>query len=766
MSQIKLNIDGQEVFAEEGETLLRIARANNIFIPAICYLERCSPTLACRLCLVEADGKQVYSCNAKAKDGMKVLTTTPNIKEERKAIMEVYDVNHPLECGVCDQSGECELQNYTLLEEVDNQRYATKDTYKPVKNWGFIQYDPALCIVCEKCVTVCKDMIGDSALKTVSRDSEALDKNYKETMPKDAYAMWNKLNKSLIGTSSGTSLDCTNCGECTSVCPVGALISRDFKYSSNAWELEKIPSTCAHCSVGCQIYYEKKHIDISNSDEKIYRVSNESHFTTLCGAGRYGFDFQNNGNGRDKLALKRAVESVKSAGTIIFNSQITNEEALILQKLKEKLGLKLINHEAYKYAEFMRIYSDITGKSLYSGDLNYIRSCDFIISVGSAIKTDSPNSRFAINNAIKMNKGSALYFHAIGDPVLESIKGIVQIKSKPYSEEQILSYILKRFGKNLPENISKYLANINFNDVNFPDNFETTLDTMLKKKSRFGLIIGADLYSSSQAYNLAELVGLIEIYSDFKTVLIPSDTNTLGVINICKLDKNANNNSKKIGYNEKGDFNISAFGDGDFNIPALNQQEGTFLNIDKRVVPLNVALNFNGFSLNDIANEILDEIQENTINYTSQLFNKIEFDKLSNEFSNSGEDLRGYLISVNNVTKREATCHLAQSDKIKIQGKSIYLANPILQFNRFTAKAHQLQENGGLYLSPEYAKELGVINGNNVLVATKNGNITISAIIDNKISGDIAILPTFDSKIDSRKLFDGYRFIEAKISKV
>ncbi len=94
-----------------------------LFIPAICYLTRCSPTLACRICLVEADGKQVYACNAKVKDGMEITVDTPNILKERRAIMEVYDVNHPLQCGVCDQSGECELQNYTLELEVDSQSY-------------------------------------------------------------------------------------------------------------------------------------------------------------------------------------------------------------------------------------------------------------------------------------------------------------------------------------------------------------------------------------------------------------------------------------------------------------------------------------------------------------------------------------------------------------------------------------------------------------------------------------------------------------------
>ena len=168
---ITLTIDGKELKAKEGETVLNVARANGIFIPAICYLTRCSPTLACRLCLVESAGKQIYACNAKVKDGMEVTTTTENIEKERRAIMEVYDVNHPLQCGVCDQSGDCELQNYTLYEKVDSQSFAIRDVNRPREHWGVMNYDPGLCIVCEKCVTVCKDMIGSNALSTVKRGS-------------------------------------------------------------------------------------------------------------------------------------------------------------------------------------------------------------------------------------------------------------------------------------------------------------------------------------------------------------------------------------------------------------------------------------------------------------------------------------------------------------------------------------------------------------------------------------------------------------------
>jgi NADH-quinone oxidoreductase subunit G len=485
----------------------------------------------------------------------------------------------------------------------------------------------------------------------------------------------------------------------------------------------------------------------------------------LCGAGRYGYDFENRVSGKDEVAFAKAVEAFKSAATVVFNSRITNEEAKILQTLKEKLGFKLINKEAYQYSEFLKEYSAIAGTSLYSGDLEYIHSCNFVVSVGSYLKSDSPNSRYAFNNSMKVNKGAGLYFHPIKDPIIEGLgKNVVSIQNNPLSEELVLQYILKTFGKDVPEDIAKYIDGLDFSEINLPEDFEATLTKLLKKKDRFGLIVGADLYSAQNSQNLAETVALIDLYTDFKVVIIPTDTNTLGVTQICDLDRSAT--GKKVGYNEKGDFVLSALGDGDLDIPALNQQEGTFVNIDKRVVPLNVALPFNGYTLNDIANEILDVKKENTIDYTSEIFNKVDFDSLKNEFSNGGEDLRGYVLTADEVTKKASSTHLAISNLSKFDKSVIYLANPVLQFSPFTNKAHQLQDSGKIYISPEYAELLSVKDGEIVQVASKGGNLKIAVSIDNKIGGEIAYLPTFDKSIETQRLFNGYRFAEAKISKV
>jgi len=810
---ITVNIDGKECQAEEGEYILNVARANDMFIPAICYLTRCSPTLACRLCLVEANGKQVYACNAKVKDGMEITIDTPSIEKERKAIMEVYDVNHPLQCGVCDKSGECELQNYTMYMGVDKQNYAVKDVDRPTSNWGVMSYDPGLCIVCEKCVTVCKDMIGSNALSTVKRGADPLDKQYKENMPKDAYAMWNKLNKNLIGFEEE---NCIDCGECISVCPVGALASTDFKYTSNAWELEKIPASNPYSSDCSLLYYEVKHKSVEeNQIKKIYRVTNDSHYTSLSGAARFGFDYSNEVESKDENEFVNAVNKFKEANTIVFNSYITNEEAYILQKMKEELGLNLVNNDALNYQKFLNNYSSITGKSLYNGTLKDVHNSNFVISVGTYFKSDAPSVRFAFNNAISINKGAGLYFHPLNDKSVERFgkkgKTIETIFHAPMAEEAVLYFILDQFGKDLPNEIASYLES--FKETRIKNVTETiketvvemvkdeetgeekevkkivpkkvttqvefiytklldmigssealleTIESMLAKKDTFSLVVGEDLYSHPNAQNIAKICGLIEKYTEFKIVVIPSQTNTLGVAQICELSEELSGNV--VGYNVNASYQISALGDGSLDMPSLNQQEGTFVNIDKRLVPTNAALPYAGYTLNDIANKILSVKKENTIDYTSEIFLKVAFDDLENSFNNSMEETRGYNIDSFDVKWNEV---ITKINEDKLEGTIIYNANPINQFNEFTAASLNLsKEKTAMYVSASMLEALELNENDQVNIKTSNGEINLNVQVDNLLDGNIAYVPTFDKTIETKKLFAGYRFTNANIKKV
>jgi len=818
---INLVIDGKNVQAQEGQTLLNVSRANDIFVPALCYLTRCSPTLACRLCLVESDGKQVYACNAKVKEGMNVSTSTPKIETERRSIMEVYDVNHPLQCGVCDQSGECELQNYSLYMKLDKQHYAIPDVARPTSHWGVMNYDPGLCIVCEKCVTVCKDMIGSNALSTVKRGSVPILSSFKESMPKDAYSMWNKLNKSIIGFNEDA---CTDCGECISVCPVGALVSHDFQYKSNSWELTRIPASNPHSSDCSLMYYETKAASMDkHREQKIYRVTNDHHYATLNGAARFAYDFENKNQDKIKVAFEDAITAFKKAKNLYFNSFITNEEALILQKLKEKLGFNLLNKDAYAFQQFLKNFSSTSGASLYNASLQDVHESNFVISVGSFLKHDLPHARYALNNSVIMNKGASLYFHPINDPIMESIgkkgKTTQFIYHDALQEEMVLYYILDTFGKDLPKEIQEHIDSFKetrvrtieetvketvvsikvdeatgeekevkkvlskkvskeeeyehskiLDAINASQDLSEQVQSMLAKKDKFSLIIGEDLILHPQAKTLAKLVGVIQRCTAFKVLIIPSSTNTLGVSLICDLSKEEQE-GKSVSYNEKSDFELSSLGDGNLDMPALNQQEGTFTNIDKRVVPTNAALDFTGYNLNDLANVLLEDDVEHTIEYTKKLpinkgFLSIDFDAMNNYFSNDRSEHRGYVL---NSYEREIQDDILISKNNVLSKKEeeliIYRANPMNQFNEFTAKAHESKKESGLFVSTAQLKKLALEHEDKIFLYAKDLCIETNVYLDKQIAGDIAYVSTFEKNLNTKALFDASRYAIALVKK-
>ncbi len=264
MTEVNLTINGRSVKADSKKTLLEAASDNGIKIPTMCYHKKLSPIGSCRMCVVEVEGvaSPMTACELPVREGMSVQTESENLTRMRRMMVQLILVNHPLDCVVCERSGECELQNNAYKFGITEQPYKTE---YPVRvkhsDWGFIRYNPNLCIMCERCIHVCSAEQGESFLK-----------------------IENTGYTSVIGTLDGEKLDCAFCGSCISVCPVGAL-SSNLGLAGRSWEMTKVKSVCSHCGVGCTFQADVK-------KNKVMRITDDESGVnggSLCLKGRFHF---------------------------------------------------------------------------------------------------------------------------------------------------------------------------------------------------------------------------------------------------------------------------------------------------------------------------------------------------------------------------------------------------------------------------------------------------------------------------------------------
>jgi formate dehydrogenase major subunit len=235
---ITLTINDQSVTVPEGSTILEACQSAGIEVPNLCYQPLLRPWGSCRICTVEVLGRRgglVESCAAVARDGMEVLTHSEPALESRQFVLQMYLVDHALDCPTCDKSGECYLQDNTYLHNVHTNPYGRpKLAQEYVHLSDLIDYKWDRCIICARCTRVCDEVIGVTAIEVLGRGLEAE-----------------------IGTAYGQDLrdtTCTHCGMCIAVCPVGALTDR--KFGMHPWELDSTQTICGFCDVGCTLNIE------------------------------------------------------------------------------------------------------------------------------------------------------------------------------------------------------------------------------------------------------------------------------------------------------------------------------------------------------------------------------------------------------------------------------------------------------------------------------------------------------------------------------
>jgi NADH-quinone oxidoreductase subunit G len=360
--------------------------------------------------------------------------------------------------------------------------------------------------------------------------------------------------------------------------------------------------------------------------------------------------------------------------------------------------------------------------------------------------------------------------HPIEDSLLMPIANH-QIKYEVGTEEGVvgvLLYILAKErvkDKKIQDFIDEFDLGYLASETNISDIDIETIKKLSDKNRNKVLLIGSDVISNKRRVNISKLCALIEKYVDFKIMIIPTSTNTLGVSLICNLDKKEDGFG--IGYNEMGDFLLSSCGDGDLDIPSLNQQEGTFTSMNKTVVPTNVAINFEGYCLNDIACK-LGIKSKNSIDYTKFLpqssgFKEIKFDSLECEFDNLGKEKIGY--DLDNIDMPVVFDVESIEGLPEFNGAVVYMCEPIMQVNYNTYKSKKLNDEPVLKGSKQFSIATNLSHNDTVEIDFGDLVIKRKFIVDEFLKGTIALNPTFDLSFANKSMLSGYRYRQVKIKR-
>ncbi len=351
---VKLTIDGKEVRARADMNLIDAAETAGIHIPNLCYLKGLKGSGACRLCLVEIEGLKspMTACTTRVKEGMFVNTRTEKVQEIRKYVIDLILSMHPLDCMTCTKAGVCELQKYAYDFGIKESTFTRKKFGFPVDNKNpFINRDPDYCILCGRCVRVCKEQ-GTAVLDfhgrgVGSRVVTAEDKPLQEG-------------------------GCTFCGSCVDACPVNALLEADRWRKGREWEYERYNSVCLSCGNACDTVVSVHDKDVA----KVNAGADDGRAGRyICAYGRFGFDFIN-ADTRVMSPLKRIDGELKpiswdeayetaadllrspSDAGIVTTGNLLNEDILTLMNFAGTTGIKDIDSTVSLYADAPSLLGD------------------------------------------------------------------------------------------------------------------------------------------------------------------------------------------------------------------------------------------------------------------------------------------------------------------------------------------------------------------------------------------------------------------------
>ena len=446
---IKLKINDREVQVPQGTLVIEATRRIGTEVPSFCYYPGLSLQAACRMCLVEVEKapKLQTACTLVATDGMVVRTDTDQVRQARKAMLEFLLTNHPLDCPVCDKGGECELQDMTYRYGADFSRFVEEKIHRPEEKWSeLVYYDAPRCILCFRCVRVCDEGMDVKALGVGMRGAN-----------------------SVIIPNRSDHLECEECGMCIDICPVGALTSGTYRYKTRPWEMQYVPTVCAHCSNGCKTTLGVRNHEILRANNRDLSGINKDF---LCVKGRFGFDFTNHGERirqpllriGDKLlpvsweeAAQAAAAKLKAAYDaggkdaigFIGSNRTSNEENYLLQQLaRATFGTNNIDHHrTADYAGLLAALGDRATVSLLTMEQLYQSKA--VLLIGNDPTNQNPLVAWQIRSGIR-HFGTKLFIINSNEIKLKrQAKQFVRIAAG--QEPAVLQWLAHEQGQLVPE---------------------------------------------------------------------------------------------------------------------------------------------------------------------------------------------------------------------------------------------------------------------------------------------------------------------------
>ncbi len=427
---LKLKVNDIEVEVEDGLTVLQACEKAGAEIPRFCYHEKLSIAGNCRMCLVEMEKspKPIASCAMPAADGMVIKTNTPKIEKSRKGVMEFLLANHPLDCPVCDQGGECDLQDQSMFYGIDKSRFKENKRAVPDKNMGpIIKTQMTRCIHCTRCVRFATEVAGVPELGAIGRGEDMQITTY--------------LEQSVQSELSGNVID---------LCPVGALTSKPYVFEARPWELKKTETIDVMDAVGSNIRvdtydWEVKRIlpiineDINEewiSDKTRYACDGLLHQRIDTPYIKYNNKFEKASWDEVYKIIKSKIENTNKEKICGLVGDLINMEASFIFKEFLERTIDTKNYESRTINNF--ISTKVRENYMFNSTINGIEESDLILLIGANPRYEATmiNARIRktyVNNNTKIislnNVGDLTYDYLSLDGKTQTIKDIIEDKN-------------------------------------------------------------------------------------------------------------------------------------------------------------------------------------------------------------------------------------------------------------------------------------------------------------------------------------------------